>query len=132
MAKPFFDLERLDPDSLRRVATILRDLGYTEEGIRDRLGLADVSQISLASYPYFLDYRLRRRTPLDLAIIVFMLQGVGTEEELGELEQLEELEREEMLLLERDDPELAKRLAEMEARLKEMDRKLEEMERAKR
>lgn len=85
MSKGFFDLERIDPDGLRRLAGGLRSLGYTEDGVRDRLALKDITAIDLAAYPYYLNYRLRRRAPLDLAIMLLLLQGVITEEELKEV-----------------------------------------------
>jgi len=85
VAKPFFDLERLDPDGLRRVAGILRGVGFTEEGVRKRLALKDIGEIELGSYPHYLNYRLRRRSPLDVAIMLLLLQGVVTEEELADL-----------------------------------------------
>lgn len=85
MSKAFFDLERIDPDGLRRLGGILRALGYTEQGVRDRLALKDITGIELGAYPYYLNYRLRRRAPLDLAIMLLLLQGVITEEELKDL-----------------------------------------------
>lgn len=85
MSRAFFDLERIDPDGLRRVAGILRSLGYTESGIRDRLAIKDITAIELPAYPYYLQYRLRRRAPLDVAIALLLLQGVVTEEELAEV-----------------------------------------------
>ena len=68
MPKPYFDLERIDPDALRRVGGILKGLGYTEAGVRDRLGLDDLADLSLPTYPYHLNYRLRRRVPLCLGL----------------------------------------------------------------
>ncbi len=85
MSKAFFELERIDPDGLRRVASHLRSLGYVEDGIRDRLGLKDISAIDLAAYPYYINHRLRRRGPLDVAIILFLLQGTVTQEELRDV-----------------------------------------------
>jgi hypothetical protein len=84
VSKAFFDLERIDPDGLRRLAATLRSLGYTEEGVRDRLAIKDLTEVHLDAYPYYLNYRLRRRAPLDLAIMLLLLQGVITEEELKE------------------------------------------------
>lgn len=85
MQRGYFDLDRIDGDGLRRVASVLRGHGFTEAGVRERLGLKELSQLTLEAYPYYLDQRLRRRTPLDLAIILFLLQGVLTIEELREL-----------------------------------------------
>ncbi|MGE0709378.1 MAG: methyltransferase [Planctomycetota bacterium] len=83
--KPFFDLERIDPDGLRRVAGVLRGAGYTERGARERLGLKDISELRLNDYPYYQLRSLRHRGPLELAIALFLLQGSVTEEELGQL-----------------------------------------------
>lgn len=83
--KPFFDLERIDPDGLRRVAGVLRGAGYTEKGVRDRLGLKDLCQVALSAYPYYHGRCLRRRGKLDLAIALFLLQGTVTAEQLAEL-----------------------------------------------
>lgn len=83
--KAFFETDKIDPDALRRVAAHLKTLGYTEDGLRDRLGVKDLPQLDLASYPYYLNHRLRRRGPLDLAIILLLLQGEVTEEELREV-----------------------------------------------
>ena len=85
MQRPYFELERIDADGLRRVAATLRGHGFTEASVRDRLGLKDLSPLTLEAYPYYLDQTLRRRTPLDQAIILFLLQGVLTGEELREL-----------------------------------------------
>lgn len=85
MPKAFFELERIDGDALRRVGGLLRAAGYTEEGVRDRLGLDDIGQIRLEAYPHYVGHRLRRRDPLDLAILLFLLQGVVAVEELDAL-----------------------------------------------
>jgi hypothetical protein len=82
VARPFFDLERIDPDGLRRIAGLLRGAGYTEKGIRERLGLDDVASIDLSRYPHYLKNRLRRRSSLDLAIRLFLLQEPVPAEEL--------------------------------------------------
>lgn len=85
MAKPLFDLERIDSDGLRRVAMVLRRIGYTEQGVRERLGLDDITQVRLSAYPHYHHRSLRRRDPLDVAIGLFLLQGRVPEEELGEV-----------------------------------------------
>jgi methylase of polypeptide subunit release factors len=89
VAKRFFDLDKLDPDGLRRIGGLLRNAGYTEKGVRERLGLDDIAGISLASYPHYLKNRLRRRSPLDLAIRMFLLQERVPAEELDGLLDLE-------------------------------------------
>lgn len=81
--RPQFDLERVDPDAIRRVGTILRQAGYTERGVIERLGLKDLCELRLAAYPYYRARKLRNRTPLDLAIALFTLQEEVTEEEIA-------------------------------------------------
>lgn len=81
--RPLFDLERVDPDAMRRVGTILRQAGYTERGVSERLGLKDLCELRLAAYPYYKARKLRNRTPLDLAIALFTLQEEVTEEEIS-------------------------------------------------
>ncbi len=90
MSEKVFDLEHLDAERLRRTADRLRTLGYTEDGIRERLGLDDVSDIELEQYPYYINERLRRRDRLDVAILLFLLQGVIAVEELNTLFDKEE------------------------------------------
>ena len=83
--RQLFDLERIDPDAIRRVGTTLRENGFTERGVRERLGVEDVSSLRLSAYPYFLARRLRHRSPADVAVALFLLQEEITEEELAEL-----------------------------------------------
>jgi methylase of polypeptide subunit release factors len=83
--RPLFDLEKIDPDAIRRVGTVLRQAGYTERGVTDRLGLKDLCELRLAAYPYYLQRKLRNRTPLDLGIALFTLQEEVTEEEISQL-----------------------------------------------
>jgi hypothetical protein len=81
-AGQFFDLENVDGDLLRSVSEKLRSIGYSERGVRKRLGLSRLSDLTLESYPYYIHDRLSRREPLDLAILLFLLQGVIAVEEL--------------------------------------------------
>ncbi len=90
MAERLFDIEHLDADRLRRTADRLRTLGFTEDGVRERLGLDDVSGIELEQYPYYINERLKRRDRLDVAILLLLLQGVVAVEELGTLFDKEE------------------------------------------
>jgi carbamoyltransferase len=85
VSERLFDLEHLDADRLRRIADRLRTLGYTEDGVRERLGLEDISAIDLDAYPYYINERLRRRDRLDLSILLLLLQGVVAVEELNTL-----------------------------------------------
>ncbi|MCA8921045.1 MAG: methyltransferase [Planctomycetes bacterium] len=85
MSRAFFNLDRIDPDSLRRVASALRSAGYSERGVQERLCLEDITELELEAFPFLLKHRLRKRSPLDVAIALFLLQDTATEEELGEL-----------------------------------------------
>jgi hypothetical protein len=64
-----FDLEKLDADALQRIATKLRSIGFTEDGVRERLQVDEVPTMGLKAFPFYLHDRLARRDPLDVAII---------------------------------------------------------------
>lgn len=96
MSERLFDIEHLDADRVRHVADRLRTLGYTEDGVRERLGLDDIGAVELDEYPYYINERLRRRDRLDVAILVLLLQGVVAVEELNTL-----FDKDERLLLKR-------------------------------
>jgi hypothetical protein len=96
-AGQFFDLDNVDREQLRHVSEKLRSIGYSERGVRKRLGLSRLSDLTLKSYPYYIHDRLSRREPLDLAILLFLLQGVIAVEELESV-------------LDRDDRKLLKNL----------------------
>lgn len=83
--RQLFDLERIDPDAIRRAGVTLRQSGYTEKGVRERLGVPDLSGLRLSAYPYYMARRLRHRNPADVAVALFLLQEEVTEEELAEL-----------------------------------------------
>jgi len=83
--RAFFDLEKIDPDGLRRVGARLREVGFTERGVRERLGLKDLSELRFSDYPYYHKRSLRHRNDQELAIGLFLLQGIVTEEELSQL-----------------------------------------------
>jgi SAM-dependent methyltransferase len=85
LVERLFDLEHLDAERLRRVADRLRTVGFTEDSVRERLGVDDLSSLRLDAYPHYINERLRRRDRLDLAILLFLLQGVVAVEELGTL-----------------------------------------------
>jgi methylase of polypeptide subunit release factors len=82
LSERLIDLENVDAEHLQKVAEKLRSIGYTEDTVRERLGLDDLASLRLESYPYYLNDRLRRRDKLDVAIILFLLQGVVQVEEL--------------------------------------------------
>src|SRR5260370_28686743 len=75
LSERLFDIEHLDADRVRHVADRLRTLGYTEDGVRERLGLDDISAVELDEYPYYINERLRRRDRLHAALLPPLLPG---------------------------------------------------------
>jgi len=80
-----FDIDKIDGEQLRATGDTLRAAGFNERTVRKRLGLSRLSDLRLESYPYYIHDRLARREPLDLAILIFMLQGIVAVEELEAL-----------------------------------------------
>jgi carbamoyltransferase len=71
-----FQLAGIDPERLIGFADFLRTSGYSEGGIAARLGIGDLSRVSLDMYPVYVRYRnLREGTRLDRLIALFLLQG---------------------------------------------------------
>ena len=77
-----FRLQDADTEILKGVGDRLRGIGYTERGVRKRLGLSRLSDLRLESYPYYLHTRLARNEPLDVAIRLFLLQDAVVVEDL--------------------------------------------------
>lgn len=66
-------------DCLARIAAT----GYSETAVRERLGLKDISDLQMRAIPIYRKERLARRSPLDTAIDLFLLQGVVQAGEMG-------------------------------------------------
>jgi carbamoyltransferase len=71
-----FLVNNADVPALREVITKLIRIGYAETAVRDRLGLPDLTDLYWRSLPIYRAERLSARDPLDLAIELFLLQGV--------------------------------------------------------
>jgi hypothetical protein len=74
-----------DLPALRNVIVNLTQIGYSEAKVRERLGLRDLADLQWQALPLYRDERLAGRDPLDLAVDVFLLQGILPREELGRL-----------------------------------------------
>lgn len=83
--RPTFIVEDSDLPELRQAVRKLADLGYTEQGVRDRLGLADLADVHWRSIPIYRLERLSSRDRLSLAIDLFLLQGTLPADELDKL-----------------------------------------------
>ena len=68
-------------DSMAHVAAT----GYTERIICERLGLKDITDLKIRAIPIYRKEFLTARTPLDIAIEIFLLQGSIQAEELNRL-----------------------------------------------
>ena len=80
-----FLVEETDLPALRNVLQQLARIGYCEAKVRERLGLADVTDLLWRALPVYRAERLAVRDPLSLAIDLFLLQGVIAGEELERL-----------------------------------------------
>ena len=70
-----FQVNDADVPALRRAIENIAGLGYTEDGVRERLGLADLTDLRWRALPAYRAERLAGRDPLALAIDLFLLQG---------------------------------------------------------
>ena len=72
-----------DVPGLRDAVGRLSGVGYAENSIRERLLLEDLTDLQWRALPIYRAERLTGRDPLDVAIDLFLLQGVVAEDELG-------------------------------------------------
>ena len=70
-----FSAERDDLPALRNALSHFAALGYSESGICNRLGLANIDDLQWQALPIFRDERLAQRDALASAIDLFFLQG---------------------------------------------------------
>lgn len=80
-----FLVNNADVPLLREAIAKLVQIGYAETAIRDRLGLPDLIDLHWRSLPIYRAERLSARDPLDLAIELFLLQGVLSLHEFDKL-----------------------------------------------
>lgn len=80
-----FLVNNSDVPALREAIAKLARIGYAEMAVRERLGLPDLIDLHWRSVPIYRAERLSAREPLDLAIELFLLQGVLSKNELDKL-----------------------------------------------
>src|ERR1700690_618067 len=84
-ARASFSVDPDDAGSLRETISKLAALGYSESGVKKRLGLEDLADVQWRHVPIYRAERLASRDPLALAIDLLLLQGVLSKDELGQL-----------------------------------------------
>lgn len=70
---------------LQSIMFRIKKLGYSEAGIRQRLGLQDLADLQWRALPMYRSERLTTRDKLALSIELFLLQGALTKNEVGQL-----------------------------------------------
>jgi SAM-dependent methyltransferase len=80
-----FLIDKQDIQTIKNVISYLIGIDYHEKSVCERLGLADLTELSWRALPIFQAERLSGRNKLDLAIGLFLLQGSIV---LAELDQL--------------------------------------------
>jgi len=78
--------------ALRTFLVYVTGLGYSENTVRKRLGLKDITELQIRAIPIYRKECLALRTPLDIAIDLFLLQGTIQAEELIRLIDKENLD----------------------------------------
>ncbi|MDD5674379.1 MAG: methyltransferase, partial [Chitinivibrionales bacterium] len=90
---PFaFQAGKADLPALRESVKRIVDAGYTEDAVRRRLDLKDLCDLQMRAIPIYRKERLAGRTPLDIAIDLFLLQGKVPDAEAGRLLNKEDRE----------------------------------------
>ncbi|MDR3560313.1 MAG: methyltransferase [Negativicutes bacterium] len=80
-----FLVDDADVVALRNILSHLVHIGYCETKVRDRLGLADLSDLRWRALPVYHAERLAERDPLASAIDLFLLQGTLPVDEINRL-----------------------------------------------
>jgi hypothetical protein len=80
-----FLVNNADVPALREVIAKLAQTGYAETAMRERLGLLDLVDLHWRSVPIYRAERLSARETLDLAIELFLLQGILPRHEFDRL-----------------------------------------------
>lgn len=80
-----FAIEQVEVPRLRVALAEIASAGYSEAGARDRLGLADITELQWKALPIYQKERLTERDALAVAIDLFLLQGAVS---IGELSKL--------------------------------------------
>jgi methylase of polypeptide subunit release factors len=77
-----FILDQDDVVDLRAAVSKLAGVGYSENRVRDYLGLQDLTELQWRAVPMYRSERLAGRDPLALAIDLFLLQATLPQDEL--------------------------------------------------
>jgi methylase of polypeptide subunit release factors len=80
-----FRVDDADAPALREAVSNIARIGYSEKGVRERLGLDDITELIWRALPAYREERLASRDPLALAIDLFLLQGSLPNDELVRL-----------------------------------------------
>jgi SAM-dependent methyltransferase len=80
-----FLVDDADVPALRQAISGLARAGYCEAAVRDRLGLADITDLQWRHVSIYRDERLAGRDPLALAIDLFLLEGSLSMDEVNRL-----------------------------------------------
>ena len=80
-----FDLNNITKKDLLPLYEALKNSGYGEKSLFDRLGVEDIDDVNLKYLPIYHDTLLKENTPLDKFIILFILALPLEESELLEL-----------------------------------------------
>jgi hypothetical protein len=79
-----FVVDPTDVPGLRDAVSKISGTGYSENRVRERLGLEDLADLQWRALPIYLE-RLNRRDGLALAVDLFLLQGALPASELDQL-----------------------------------------------
>src|ERR1035438_2668356 len=80
-----FLIDARDVPDFRIAVSEISNKGYTETAVRDRLGLADITDLKWKALPIYREERLAERDAQALAIELFLLQGAVPAGELHPL-----------------------------------------------
>jgi hypothetical protein len=80
-----FLVDHADVPRLRDVVSKFSGVGYSENFVRARLGLEDLTDLQWRAVPIYRAERLAGRDPLALAIDLFLMQGILPPDELDRL-----------------------------------------------
>lgn len=89
---PDFFVDDKDASALHDCVSRVKEFGYSEAGVRKRLGLDDINNLQLHASPIYRKEFLTKRLPLDIAIDLLLLQGTIQDEEMSWLFNTNEIE----------------------------------------
>ena len=83
MISPTFLIDGTAVPAVRAAIAEIARSGYTEAAVRERLGLADITELKWKALPIYRDERLAKRDAQALALELFLLQGNVAVSDLG-------------------------------------------------